>query len=159
MGGAPQTVTLDGSPVPPVAPAVPVPLLKTYIVEDSAVIRDNLVAALQELAPVEVVGHAPDEAGALRWLSAPDHDVDLVIVDLFLLGGSGLGVLRGAHALPGVGHMAVLSNYATADMRDRCLALGAERVFDKSTEIDALIAYCVALAAPPGRTAAAPLSG
>lgn len=125
------------------------PLLKTYIVEDSAIIRDSLVAALQELAPVQVVGHAGDEAGALRWLAAPGHGVDLVIVDIFLLGGSGLGVLRGAHALPGVGHMAVLSNYATDDMRQRCLALGADRVFDKSTEIDALIAYCVALAAAP----------
>ncbi|MDO9072828.1 MAG: response regulator [Rubrivivax sp.] len=122
------------------------PLLKTYIVEDSALIRDNLVAALQELAPVEVVGHAGDEAGALHWLAAPGHGVDLVIVDLFLLGGSGLGVLRGAHALPGVGRLAVLSNYATEDIRQRCLALGADRVFDKSTEIDALIAYCVALA-------------
>ena len=125
-------------------------LLKTYIVEDSAVIRDNLVAALQELAPVQVVGHAGDEAGALRWLATPGHGVDLVIVDLFLLGGSGLGVLRGAQALPGVGRMAVLSNYATDDMRERCLALGADRVFDKSTEIDALIAYCVALAGPSG---------
>ena len=134
------------------------PLLKTYIVEDSAVIRDNLVAALQELAPVQVVGHAVDEAGALHWLAAPGHGVDLVIVDLFLTGGSGLGVLRGAHALPGVGRMAVLSNYATDDMRDRCLALGADRVFDKSTEIDALIAYCVALAEPRG-PAAATLNG
>jgi DNA-binding NarL/FixJ family response regulator len=124
-----------------------VSLLKTYIVEDSAVIRDNLMAALQELAPVQVVGHAVDEAGALRWLAAPGHGVDLVIVDLFLSAGSGLGVLRGAHALPGIGQLAVLSNYATDDMRDRCLALGADRVFDKSTEIDALVAYCIDLAA------------
>ncbi len=124
----------------------PVHLLKTYIVEDSAVIRDNLVATLQELAPVQVVGHAEDEAGALHWLADPDHGVDLVIVDLFLLAGSGLGVLRGACALPGVGRMAVLSNYATDDMRERCLALGADRVFDKSTEIDALLTYCADLA-------------
>ena len=33
-------------------------------------------------------------------------------------------MLRGAQALPGVGRMAVLSNYATDDMRERCLALG-----------------------------------
>ncbi len=124
------------------------PLLNTYLVEDSSVIRDNLVATLQELAPVLVLGYAADEASAVQWLAAPGHGVDLVIVDLFLHGGSGLGVLRAAHALPGVGKMAVLSNYATPDMRERCLLLGADRVFDKSTEIDALIDYCVALAGP-----------
>jgi DNA-binding NarL/FixJ family response regulator len=39
----------------------------------------------------------------------------------------------------------VLSNYATPDMRKRCLELGADQVFDKSNEIDNLIDYCVAL--------------
>jgi hypothetical protein len=32
-------------------------------------------------------------------------------------------------------------------MRRRCLELGADRVFDKSNEIDALIQYCTSLAA------------
>ena len=40
----------------------------------------------------------------------------------------------------------VLSNYATPDMRRKCLELGADRVFDKSNEIDALILYCCRLA-------------
>ena len=40
----------------------------------------------------------------------------------------------------------VLSNYATPDMRRKCLELGADRVFDKSNEIDALIGYCLRLA-------------
>jgi len=41
----------------------------------------------------------------------------------------------------------VISNYATPDMRRKCLELGAARVFDKSREIDDLIAYCSSLAA------------
>lgn len=114
------------------------PLLQTYLVEDSPLIRDNLIATLEELAQVKVVGHADDEAGALHWLH--DHAVDLVIVDLFLKAGSGLGVLRAA--APGAARLVVLSNYATVLMRTRCLALGADSVFDKSTEIDGLIAYC-----------------
>ncbi|MDP3224506.1 MAG: hypothetical protein Q8M96_15340 [Rubrivivax sp.] len=40
----------------------------------------------------------------------------------------------------------VLSNYATEAMRVRCLELGADGVFDKSTEIDALLHYCNELA-------------
>ena len=42
--------------------------------------------------------------------------------------------------------LVVLSNYATPDMRRKCLELGADRVFDKSNEIDALILYCCRLA-------------
>ncbi len=116
--------------------------LKTYIVEDSPVIRENLIATLEELVPVEVVGTAEDEATAVTWLAAPGHEVDLLIVDIFLKAGSGLGVLRASHEGQPLRPMVVLSNYATQDMRRKCLALGADRVFDKSTEIDALIAYC-----------------
>jgi len=124
--------------------------LNTYIVEDSPVIRENLIATLEELVPVRVVGTAEDEATALHWLAHPGQLVDLVIVDIFLKSGSGLGVLRAAQALEQRFRLVVLSNFATPDMRRKCLALGAERVFDKSTEIDALVLYCERLAAGDG---------
>ena len=122
-------------------------LLKIYLVEDSPVIRDNLIATLEELVPVQVVGSAEDEAKALRWLRDSGEPVDLAIIDIFLKSGSGLGVLKSAQALPRHPRMVVLSNYAHPEMRRACLALGAERVFDKSTEIDALMQYCADLAA------------
>ncbi len=121
--------------------------LRTYIVEDSQVIRENLIATLEELVPVEVVGTAEDEATAVQWLARASNHADLLIVDIFLRAGSGLGVLRAASALAQRRNMVVLSNYATPDMRRKCLELGADRVFDKSNEIDALIQYCGRLAA------------
>ncbi|GAB4564683.1 MAG: response regulator transcription factor [Rhizobacter sp.] len=122
--------------------------LRTYIVEDSQVIRENLIATLEELVPVEVVGTAEDESSAVHWLTHPDNaHVDLVIVDIFLKTGSGLGVLKAANALPQKHNLVVLSNYATPDIRRKCLELGADKVFDKSNEIDALIQYCGRLAA------------
>ena len=111
------------------------PRLKTYIVEDSPVIRENLIATLEELVPVDVVGTADDEFTAVQWLSRAEQRVDLVIVDIFLKGGSGLGVLRAVHGLPRF-RMVVLSNYATPDMRRKCLELGADQVFDKSHDIE-----------------------
>ena len=123
------------------------PSLKAFIVEDSPVIRENLIAALEELAPVKVVGTAEDEPAAVKWLGDAAHDCDLVIIDIFLKRGSGLGVLRAAHALHKPMTLIVLSNYATPAMRRKCEALGASRVFDKSNEIDALIEYCEELAA------------
>jgi DNA-binding NarL/FixJ family response regulator len=120
--------------------------LKTYIVEDSPIIRESLIATLEELAPVEVVGVAEDESTAVQWLTRPSNDFDLVIVDIFLKHGSGFGVLRAANDLPQRHKLVVLSNYATRDIRRKCLEVGADRVFDKSDEIDALILYCDRLA-------------
>ncbi len=129
----------------------PMQALKTYIVEDSPLIRDNLIATLEELVPVEVVGTAEDEVTAVQWLVHSEHPCDLVIVDIFLKGGSGLGVLRAAQPHEQPRKFVVLSNYATPDMRRKCIDLGADQVFDKSHEIDALIAYCGRLASslPP----------
>ena len=122
------------------------PALKAFVVEDSPVIRENLIAALEELAPVHVVGTAEDEPGAVTWLVNADHACDLVIIDIFLKRGSGLGVLRAASDLRRPMSLVVLSNYATPDMRRKCMELGASRVFDKSNEIDDLIYYCGRLA-------------
>ena len=119
-------------------------LLQTYLVEDSPLIRENLIATLEELAPVKVVGSAEGESDARSWLEG--HQVDLVIIDLFLKNGSGLGLLRQGPRGPRGSRRVVLSNYATVEMRAQCLALGADDVFDKSNQIDALIAYCCELA-------------
>ncbi|HET7527898.1 MAG TPA: response regulator transcription factor [Burkholderiaceae bacterium] len=128
--------------------------LKAFIVEDSAVIRDNLVAALEEMVPLKVVGTAEDEAGALSWLAEPAHECDVAIVDIFLRRGTGLNVLRALQQRRHSTDRVVLTNYATDEIRRHALALGASRVFDKSGEIDALVEHCIALAEAtntPGR--------
>jgi DNA-binding NarL/FixJ family response regulator len=122
--------------------------IKTFIIEDSPVILDSLIATLEELAPVKVVGSAADEFAAVRWINDPSNACDLLIVDVFLKEGSGLGVLRSIHSLDKRHKVVVLSNYATADIRRKSLELGADRVFDKSNEIDSLISYCRELREP-----------
>lgn len=123
--------------------------LKTYIIEDSPVIRQSLIETLEELVPVKVVGASDNELAALHWLADLHNRVDLVIVDLFLKSGSGLGVLRNIKPSRQPCKVVVLSNYATKDIRLKCLELGADQVFDKSTEIESLIAYCGDLAEGP----------
>ena len=127
--------------------------LKAFIVEDSAVIREGLVAALEEMVSLKVVGTADDEAGALSWLADPGHACDIAIVDIFLRRGTGLNVLRALQHSGRTTDRVVLTNYATDEIRRRALALGASRVFDKSGEIDALIDHCLALAAGGGQVA------
>ena len=115
--------------------------LRTYVVEDSSIIRDNLTDTLQENAPVEVIGSAEDERAAVAWLLDPAHSCDLVIVDIFLKSGSGLGVLKKIAELDSSVRKVVLSNHATPEIRAKCAELGADKVFDKSNEIDEMLGY------------------
>ena len=116
--------------------------VRTFIVEDSSVVRENLVAALEENAPVEVVGAADDESSAVDWLLDEHNACDLVIVDIFLRTGTGLGVLKRIGALAHDTKRVVLSNHATPDIRSKCLELGANEVFDKSNELEQMLFYC-----------------
>lgn len=120
--------------------------LKTYIVEDNPTIRENLIGTLEELACIDAVGTAETENEGKAWLSAQGKKWDLAIVDLFLKQGSGLGVLAACRDRNPWQKVVVLSNYATADIRQRCSQLGVDAVFDKSNEIDALVDYCIAQA-------------
>jgi len=117
--------------------------LKTYIVEDNPTIRENLIGTLEELARIDAVGTADTENEGKAWLSENRDNWDLAIVDLFLKQGSGLGVLAACRDRPSRQKVVVLSNYATADIRQRCAQLGVDAVFDKSNEIDALVDYCI----------------
>ena len=117
--------------------------MKTYIVEDNATIRENLIGTLEELTCIMPVGYAETEADARRWLSEHNKEWELAIVDLFLKQGSGLGVLQECMARLPTQRVVVLSNYATLDIRKRCAQLGVDAVFDKSNEIDALVDYCI----------------
>jgi two-component system, OmpR family, response regulator len=139
-GGATARARMHGGD----APARP---LDVYVVEDNVIVLESLIAALEELAPVRVVGTAADEHVAVDWLRADGEHCDLVIIDIFLHSGSGLGVIEAARRRRPGAALVVLSNYATDEMRARCLASGADRVFDKSRDIDQLVAYCTALSA------------
>lgn len=121
--------------------------INVFVVEDSLLILESLVATLEEMAPVSIVGSAQSESSAVEQLQRLDGQLDLVIVDIFLQSGSGLGVLRRIAQQGMKAKRIVLSNYATAEMWQRCHALGADRQFDKSRDIEKLVAYCTSLAA------------
>jgi len=120
----------------------------TILVEDNTTISETLVPALEELANARVVAIASTASGAKQALERWHGQWHLMVVDLFLAAGSGLEVLQAVRGRATGQHVYVLSNYATADMRRRCLALGADGVFDKSTELDAFFDSCMALPDP-----------
>ncbi len=113
---------------------------RAYIVEDSSTIRDNLIETLKELAHFEPVGTTESEHEATRWLAA--NPWDLAIIDLFLREGSGMNVLEACRRRKQGQKIVVLSNHSSRDVRWRCQQLGADACFDKSTELEGLVAYC-----------------
>jgi DNA-binding NarL/FixJ family response regulator len=118
------------------------PRLKVVLIEDSLLVRQTMGAVLGEMEGLEVVGGAADETAAIELLLR--QQPDLAIVDLELRSGSGLGVLRALAREPerfGRPRTVIFSHHSHALLRERCQALGAERFFDKATQLAELIAY------------------
>ena len=113
---------------------------RAYIVDDSTTVRDNLIETLRELADIDPVGTTDSEHEAKRWLGT--NDWDLAIIDLFLREGSGMNVLEACRQRKPQQKVVVLSNHSSRDVRWRCRQLGADAVFDKSTELEAMVDYC-----------------
>ena len=107
--------------------------LKIFLVEDSAILRDRLSEAFATWGKISMVGHAETEAVADAALRSGDWDV--LILDLQLLQGTGLGVLRNlrGHRKPGTA-VIVLTNYAIPSYRARSMELGADYFFDKTKD-------------------------
>ena len=113
--------------------------MKCFLIEDSPVIRERMISLLQESTPFKIVAHADTEESAINWLQS--HEWDLAVIDLNLKQGSGLNVLQSLQMRHPDGKRIVLTNYASPEIRRKCIDLGADAFFDKSTEVDELIEY------------------
>jgi len=112
--------------------------LRVALVDDSERIRARLAETLAEIANVEIAFAADSEGEAVRLIAAEPWDV--VLLDLQLRVGTGLGVLKAMQGLlRNEQHMAiVLTNYGFRQYRERALALGASHFFDKARDLEAM---------------------
>lgn len=116
--------------------------MQILLIEDSPLLRRLLTESLVEIEGVQVCGYAETENEALEQLE--DKIVDLAIIDIELSQGSGVGVLRALQKDPeryGSPKKVVFTNYSHSAMRQRCQELGIDAFFDKSLEMDDLVAY------------------
>src|SRR5881227_4001635 len=107
--------------------------LRVLLIEDSPLIRERLFESLVDPGRIEIVGEADTEEAAISLLSAAPWDV--LVLDLQLKHGTGLGVLRSliSHRAPDA-KVIVLTNYAFPQYRAKSFALGADFFFDKARE-------------------------
>ena len=104
---------------------------------------ENLTAALGDIADVWVTAYAVTQAAVGRWLTLLDRIWHLPVVDLFLEVGNSLGVLADSRNREPYQKIVLLTDYAAPETRDRAMALGADAGFDKSTELDLLLTFCI----------------
>lgn len=124
--------------------------LNVFLIEDSPLLRAQLIETLEDLEGIHVVGHADDESTAIAQLEA--RPSDLAIVDLELKSGSGIGVLRALKYSPERFHNAaavVLTTHSHSAVRQRCTQLGARAFFDKAMQMDDLIDFVQAARLEP----------
>ena len=103
-----------------------------FIAEDHGPVRDRIVAMLNALGHFDVVGEAESPAAAIEGILRTRPDA--VVLDIHLVGGTGLQVIRHVHPLAPAIHFIVLTNHPNAQYRKAFLAAGADCVLDKSTD-------------------------
>jgi DNA-binding NarL/FixJ family response regulator len=116
---------------------------KVFLAEDSPAIRLRLAAMLGEIPGVAVVGEAETPAGAVAGIlrTRPDS----VVLDVQLLGGNGIEVLRKVRAIEPRTVFIVLTNNPDARYRKLFLDAGASFFLDKTTEFEKAIGLIAGL--------------
>jgi two-component system, NarL family, response regulator DevR len=109
---------------------------RVFVVEDSELIRERLLAMLDGMSGIEVVGYAETAADAIAGILFTSPDV--VVLDIKLKAGSGIEVLRAIEHRRGKAAVIMLTNYATDVYRTKCLQAGAEYFLDKTNEFEQL---------------------
>lgn len=108
--------------------------LRVFLVEDLPVVRDRVIENLEEIAGLEVAGFADGEDSALSWLGS--HRCDVLILDLQLRQGNGLGVLKTLASLaPSSRPVKIIySNHVSTNIRRLATQFGAAFFFDKTLD-------------------------
>ncbi len=117
-------------------------LLKVFLVEDSALLRERLEAMLASIHGSITVGSASGADDALQAILA--SGADTVVLDLHLAQGSGMEVLRALSERAPQVQVYILTNYPNDAYRRAAERLGARGFFDKSTEFEQLRAALAA---------------
>lgn len=107
---------------------------EVFIVDDSTSIRLRLHELLRRMDDVSVVGEAASTSAAVDGILRLRPDS--VLLDLNLMGKSGMDVLRTVHPKAPDIVFIVLTNHSEPQYRRACARAGARYFLDKSTEFE-----------------------
>ena len=123
--GAPQA---SGDPV------VSEHMLRVLIIEDSAIVRERLIAMIDQLhLPIRVAAVADGLQAVLRFEKLCP---DAVVLDIELPGLNGFDLLAQFKLQRPGCVVIVLTTYAYPEFRENAMRLGADYFFDKAMEFE-----------------------
>ena len=108
--------------------------MNIYLVEDSEMVRQRVKAIVNEIGGMHVTGEAVTPWHAIS--SIVNEKPDAVVLDIGLVGGSGMSVLRRVRELAPEIPVIVLTNHFSPEFREECLKSGAKYFFDKTNEFE-----------------------
>lgn len=111
--------------------------MKVLIADESSLVRECLAALVSEIRGVELVGQAGDAYEALETIQRLRPDV--VILDVRMPGGNGIRVLEAIKKSTAAPVVIMLAAFPYPQYRKKCLEVGADYFFDKSTEFDRVV--------------------
>ncbi len=91
-------------------------------------------AQLEEIPGVELVGVATGPVDGLRLID--EHQVDLVIADMFLHNGTAIELLERLRQHRSKPATIIITNTPSIELGEHCLSLGASGFFDKAQGFD-----------------------
>jgi DNA-binding NarL/FixJ family response regulator len=107
---------------------------QVFIVDDSAPVRTRLAQLVTSGGDVAVVGEAASAVEAVAGILRVRPDS--VLLDLNLMGSTGLQVMREVRAHAPEVVFVVLTNHSEPQYREACLDAGARYFLDKSCDLD-----------------------
>lgn len=111
--------------------------MKVFIVDDSALVRERIIAMISEHQGIEITGQAENALEGINSIRKLKPDV--VILDIRMPGGNGIELLKNIKKNSSGPTIIILTNYPYPQYRKKCMEAGADYFFDKSTEFNKII--------------------
>ncbi len=111
--------------------------MRIFIADDSEILRVRLIDMLSEIEGIEIIGEAQNSLDAIELIEKLSPHV--VILDVRMPQANGIKVLKAIKKDDKSPTVIIFTNYPYPQYRKRCMDVGADFFFDKSTEFDKLI--------------------
>lgn len=108
-------------------------MVRVLVADDSALVRERLIALLSDLEGIEIVGQACTPGETLG--SVQKSEPDVVVLDLRMIDRHGLEVVKEIKATTIRPAIIVLSTFPYPQYRKKCEQMGADFFLDKTTDI------------------------
>ncbi len=111
--------------------------MRVLIADDSEILRDHLKTMLAEIEGVKIVGESSDTDSTLSLIKKLKPDT--IILDIRMPGEGGIYILNFIKKKYPAIKVIIFTDYPYPQYRTKCLEIGADYFFDKSTESEKMI--------------------